>query len=127
MPDITRRHALGAAAALAVTVGAPLTAAAADDHGSHEGHGDHDGHQGLPAFDEVYRGRRIQGHATEGGGHHHGAGYAVFVDGAELHVMRNADGSWISVVSHYSPVPTPRAAARAAVDELQGARLVPFN
>ena len=61
MPDITRRHALGAAAALAVTVGAPLTAAAADDRGSHEGHGDHDGHQGLQPFDEVYRGRRIQG------------------------------------------------------------------
>ncbi|MBE4737458.1 MULTISPECIES: apotyrosinase chaperone MelC1 [Streptomyces] len=127
MPDITRRHALGAAAALAVTVGAPLTAAAADDHGSHEGHGDHDGHQGLQPFDEVYRGRRIQGRPTEGGGHHHGTGYAVFVDEAELHVMRNADGSWISVVSHYSPVPTPRAAARAAVDELQGARLVPFS
>ncbi|MBZ3901332.1 apotyrosinase chaperone MelC1 [Streptomyces griseiscabiei] len=121
MPDITRRHALGAAAALAVTVGTPLTAAVADDHGGH------DGHQDPHAFDEVYRGRRIQGHATEGGGHHHGAGYAVFVDGAELHVMRNADGSWISVVSHYAPVPTPRAAARAAVDELQGARLVPFS
>lgn len=50
----------------------------------------------------------------------------MFVDGVELHVMRNADGTWISVVSHYDPVPTPRAAARAAVDELQGARLVPF-
>ncbi|WP_326573577.1 tyrosinase cofactor [Streptomyces sp. NBC_00487] len=121
MPDITRRHALGAAAALAATVGAPLTAAVADDHGGHAG--PHD----PQAFDEVYRGRRIQGHATDGGGHHHGTGYAVFVDGAELHVMRNADGSWISVVSHYSPVPTPRAAARAAVDELQGARLVPFS
>ncbi|MFE7837097.1 tyrosinase cofactor [Streptomyces sp. NPDC057474] len=124
MPDITRRHALGAAAALAVTFGAPLTTAVAEDH---DDPGGHDGHGGPDAFDEVYRGRRIQGHATDGGGHHHGAGYAVFVDGAELHVMRNADGSWISVVSHYSPVPTPRAAARAAVDELQGARLVPFN
>ncbi|UUU19468.1 apotyrosinase chaperone MelC1 [Streptomyces sp. DSM 40750] len=121
MPDITRRHALGAAVALAVTAGAPLTAAAADDHG------DHGGHDGPEAFDEVYRGRRIQGRPAEGGGHHHGAVYAVFVDGVELHVMRNADGSWISVVSHYSPVPNPRAAARAAVDELQGARLVPFN
>jgi hypothetical protein len=62
------------------------------------------------------------------GGHHehHGGGYAVFIDGVELHVMRNADGSWISVVSHYDPVPSPRAAARAAVDELQGARLLPF-
>ena len=121
MPDITRRHALGAAVALAATVGAPLTAAAADDHATSQDH------TTPGTFDEVYRGRRIQGHATDGGGHHHGAGYAVLVDGAELHVMRNADGSWISVVSHYSPVPTPRAAARAAVDELQGARLVPFN
>lgn len=120
MPDITRRHALGAAAALAATAGAPLPAAADDDH-------THQGHQDPETFDEVYRGRRIQGRAAGGGGHHHGAGYAVFVDGAELHVMRNADGSWISVVSHYSPVPTPRAAARAAVDELQGARLVPFG
>lgn len=49
----------------------------------------------------------------------------MFVDAVELHVMRNADGSWISVVSHYDPVPSPRAAARAAVDELQGAPLLP--
>jgi hypothetical protein len=122
MPEITRRHVLGAGAgaavAAAVTAGVCAPAAVADDH---------DHHGGPDAFDEVYRGRRIQGRATAGGGHHHGAGYAVYVDGAELHVMRNADGSWISVVSHYSPVPTPRAAARAAVDELQGARLVPFN
>lgn len=127
MPDITRRHALGAAVALAVTAGAAVPAAVADDHDGHDSQGGHDSHSGPEAFDEVYRGRRIQGRPADGGGHHHGAGYAVFVDGAELHVMRNADGSWISVVSHYAPVPTPRAAARAAVDELQGARLVPFN
>ncbi len=66
------------------------------------------------------------GRPSAGGGHHHGTGYAVFIDGVELHVMRNADGSWISVVSHYDPVATPRAAARAAVDELQGAALMPF-
>ncbi|MFD9389978.1 tyrosinase cofactor [Streptomyces sp. NPDC060000] len=119
MPELSRRRALTAAAAVA---GAPLvavpTARAADHH--------HDS-PGSPApFDEVYRGRRIQGRSATGSGHHHGGGYAVYVDGVELHVMRNADGSWISVVSHYDPVPTPRAAARAAVDELQGARLVPF-
>lgn len=51
----------------------------------------------------------------------------MFVDGVELHVMRNADGTWISVVSHYDPVSSPRAAARAAVVELQGAPLIPFN
>ncbi|MEU4614955.1 apotyrosinase chaperone MelC1 [Streptomyces umbrinus] len=128
MTDPTRRRALRGAAGLAVTAGAftavsPSRASAADHH--------HGRPTPAPApapfdFDEVYRGRRIQGRPS-GGGHHHGAGYAVFVDGVELHVMRNADGTWISVVSHYDPVPNPRAAARAAVEELQGAPLVPFN
>ncbi|MCX4767530.1 tyrosinase cofactor [Streptomyces sp. NBC_01275] len=119
MPELTRRHALAAAA---VAAGAQLLtapAARAEDHR-------HDGHDSPASFDEVYKGRRIQGRPTSGGGHHHGGGYGVYVDGVELHVMRNADGSWISVVSHYDPVATPRAAARAAVDELQGARLLPF-
>ncbi|MGW3131462.1 apotyrosinase chaperone MelC1 [Streptomyces sp. NPDC001076] len=132
MPELTRRRALTAAAALAAAAGAQtLVASGASAAGhSHEG--------ALEPFDEVYRGRRIQGRPSGmgdmggmkgmGGGHHHGhgAGYAVFVDGVELHVMRNADGSWISVVSHYDPVATPHAAARAAVDELQGAALLPF-
>ncbi|MFF3707659.1 apotyrosinase chaperone MelC1 [Streptomyces phaeochromogenes] len=127
MPDPTRRHALRGAAGLAVTAGAftavsPSRASTADHHG-----GPSPAASAAPFdFDEVYRGRRIQGRPS-GGGHHHGAGYAVFVDGVELHVMRNADGTWISVVSHYDPVPSPRAAARAAVEELQGAPLVPFN
>ncbi|MFI7413280.1 tyrosinase cofactor [Streptomyces sp. NPDC049627] len=120
MPELSRRRALTAAAALATaaavqTLAAPGATAAGHDHPS------------PASFDEVYKGRRIQGRPVSGTGHeHHGAGYAVFVDGVELHVMRNADGSWISVVSHYDPVPTPRAAARAAVDELQGAALLPF-
>ncbi|MFE7272005.1 tyrosinase cofactor [Streptomyces sp. NPDC057623] len=120
MPELSRRRALTAAAVLATAAGVPtvtaLTASAAGPD-----------HHGPAPFDEVYQGRRIEGRPAAGGGHHHhGAGYAVFVDGVELHVMRNADGSWISVVSHYDPVPTPRAAARAAVDELQGAALLPF-
>ncbi|MGW2744009.1 apotyrosinase chaperone MelC1 [Streptomyces sp. NPDC001450] len=121
MPEITRRRALTAAAALAatasaVTLVAPGASAAEHTHGAPD------------SFDEVYKGRRIQGRPSSMGGHHHehGGGYSVFVDGVELHMMRNADGSWISVVSHYDPVPTPRAAARAAVDELQGAPLLPF-
>lgn len=132
MPELTRRRALTAAAALAAAAGTQtLRAPGASAAGhSHEG--------ALEPFDEVYKGRRIQGRPTgmddmggmagTGGGHHHGhgTGYAVFVDGVELHVMRNADGSWISVVSHYAPVAGPRAAARAAVDELQGAALLPF-
>ncbi|AWT41353.1 MULTISPECIES: apotyrosinase chaperone MelC1 [Streptomyces] len=120
MPELSRRRALGAAAALAAGTAAAqaltATQASAADH-----------QHGSPApFDEVYKGRRIEGRPVSGGGHHHGGGYGVFIDGVELHVMRNADGSWISVVSHYDPVATPRAAARAAVDELQGARLLPF-
>ncbi|SDN42997.1 Tyrosinase co-factor MelC1 [Streptomyces sp. cf386] len=121
MPELSRRRALTAAAALATVAGVQTIAAPG---GSTAGHDDH---HSPTSFDEVYKGRRIQGRPVSGGGHqHHGGGYAVFVDEVELHVMRNADGSWISVVSHYDPVPTPRAAARAAVDELQGAALLPF-
>ncbi|MFD8235522.1 tyrosinase cofactor [Streptomyces sp. NPDC059696] len=120
MPELSRRSALTAAAVLATSAG---TLSALTTPAPAAGHHDSPG-----AFDEVYKGRRIQGRPADGSGHHghHGAGYAVFVDGVELHVMRNADGSWISVVSHYDPVATPRAAARAAVDELQGAPLLPF-
>ncbi|MFD9002527.1 tyrosinase cofactor [Streptomyces sp. NPDC059582] len=121
MPELSRRRALAAAAALTAAAAAATVAgpAEAEEHS----------HDTPETFDEIYRGRRIQGRASAGGGHHgdhHRGGYAVFVDGVELHVMRNADGTWISVVSHYAPVATPRAAARAAVDELQGSRLVPF-
>ncbi|MER6129826.1 tyrosinase cofactor [Streptomyces sp. NPDC001795] len=134
MPEITRRRALAAGAAVAAAAGlqaqtAPASAATPPSPSAPSGH-DHGGsghdHGGPESFDEVYLGRRIQGRPTAGG-HHHGSGYGVFIDGVELHVMRNADGSWISVVSHYAPVPSPRAAARAAVVELQGAPLVPLN
>ncbi|MFF2993737.1 tyrosinase family oxidase copper chaperone [Streptomyces sp. NPDC057950] len=123
MPELTRRRALRAAAALAAVAGAQaLTTTSASATVPAAGHH----HDGPEPFDEVYRGRRIEGRAG-GGGHHHGSGYGVFVDGTELHVMQNADGSWISVVSHYDPVATPRAAARAAVVELQGAPLAPLG
>ncbi|MFJ4645138.1 tyrosinase cofactor [Streptomyces bobili] len=131
MPELSRRRALTTAAALAATAAATTGTASA-----HSATATPSGSAGsADAFDEVYKGRRIQGRPSSGGGHHggghqggghHGGGFAVYVDGVELHVMRNADGSWISVISHYDPVPTPRAAARAAVDELQGARLLPF-
>ncbi|WP_317441617.1 apotyrosinase chaperone MelC1 [Streptomyces collinus] len=124
MPELTRRRALTTAAALAATAGAAGLVAPAASAGPAAGHQ----HGSPESFDEVYKGRRIQGRPSGMAGHHHehGGGWSVFVDGVELHVMRNADGSWISVVSHYDPVPTPRAAARAAVDELQGAPLLPF-
>ncbi|MEU1516316.1 tyrosinase cofactor [Streptomyces sp. NPDC005811] len=129
MPDLSRRRALTAATALAGATALAVPAARASDP-AHDHGPSHDApaaHDSPAAFDEVYKGRRIQGRPSSGGGHHHhGGGYTVSVDGVELHVMRNADGTWISVVSHYDPVATPRAAARAAVDELQGARLLPF-
>ncbi|MFI8927891.1 tyrosinase cofactor [Streptomyces sp. NPDC053474] len=122
MSGITRRQAIGAASAVAgaavVGVGAAQGSAVAVGHGAEPG-----------SFDEVYLGRRIQGGPTSGhGGHHadHGGGYSVRIDGDELHIMRNADGTWISVINHYDPQATPRALARAAVDDLQGAALVPL-
>ncbi|WP_354637450.1 apotyrosinase chaperone MelC1 [Kitasatospora camelliae] len=79
-------------------------------------------------FDETYQGRRIQGRPVAAG-HHHGGpgtGYQVLIDGRELHMMRNADGTWISVINHYQTHQTPRSLARAAVLDLQGAALVPI-
>ncbi|MFA3872389.1 tyrosinase cofactor [Streptomyces sp. MMCC 100] len=70
------------------------------------------------AFDETYRGRRIQG-IRSAAGRAVGAGtWHVTVDGRPLHLMRRADGSWLSMVDHYRSYPTPLAAARGAVDEL---------
>ncbi|MER5202317.1 tyrosinase cofactor [Streptomyces sp. NPDC002825] len=126
MSSITRRRALGVAAGAAgaaagLALAGPAAAApraAAPTATAPE------------PFDEVYQGRRIQGGPSHGSGHHgghHGGGYSVTIDGEELHVMRNADGTWISVINHYEPVATPRAVARAAVRELQGAPLVPLT
>ncbi|MFI1659929.1 tyrosinase cofactor [Streptomyces sp. NPDC020472] len=128
MSSITRRRALGVAAgaAGAVTVLAQAGPAAASAPRAAAPAADSD----PASFDEVYQGRRIQGGPAHGGGHHgghHGGGYSVTIDGRELHVMRNADGTWISVINHYEPVATPRALARAAVRELQGAPLVPLT
>ncbi|MCL6670294.1 apotyrosinase chaperone MelC1 [Streptomyces panaciradicis] len=122
MPELSRRRALGTAAVLTAAAAAHTLSAPAASAAPAASH-----HDSPEPFDEVYKGRRIQGRPASGPmHHHHGDGFEVLVDAVPLHVMRNADGSWISVVSHYAPVPTPRAAARAAVDELQGAVLLPF-
>ncbi|TQK50578.1 tyrosinase co-factor MelC1 [Streptomyces sp. SLBN-118] len=135
MPELTRRRALGAVAGAAAAVAVAGTAAAA----ARTERTVVSGPSAEPAsFDEVFQGRRIQGAPARAGGHHggghhggghaggHGGGFSVRIDGEELHVMRNADGTWISVVNHYETYPTPRAVARAAVAELQGAALVPL-
>ncbi|WP_308282282.1 tyrosinase family oxidase copper chaperone [Streptomyces lichenis] len=70
-----------------------------------------------PGFDEMYRGRRIQGAGPAGGP------LAVYVDGRPLQLMRCADGGWLTPIDHCASYPTPLAATRAAVDELGGAGL----
>ncbi|MEU3771892.1 tyrosinase family oxidase copper chaperone [Streptomyces sp. NPDC032472] len=136
MKKITRRQALGFAIGAAAVVGlsacssskAPATAAiGAEASGS----------PSVPPFslpsggiDEVYEGHRIQitlGEGGQHGGHHLPAMPVVKIDGNELHIMRNADGSWVSVVNHYETFPDPIAAAKAAIRDLQGTQLAPFG
>ncbi|MBU6531129.1 tyrosinase cofactor [Streptomyces mayonensis] len=70
------------------------------------------------AFDETYRGRRLRGVRSATGRAVGADTWHVTVDGRPLHLMRRADGSWLSMVDHYRSYPTPLAAARGAVDEL---------
>ncbi|WP_448319124.1 tyrosinase family oxidase copper chaperone [Streptomyces sp. CO7] len=72
-------------------------------------------------FDEVYRGRRIRGFRSRTRVASSGAGadWHVTLDDQPLHLMRRADGSYLSMVDHYGSYPTPWEAARAAVDQLR--------
>ncbi|MEU1225019.1 tyrosinase family oxidase copper chaperone [Streptomyces sp. NPDC005828] len=72
------------------------------------------------AFDEMYRGRRLLGFSGPGGEP------TALVDGRPLHLMRCADGGYVTPIDHYESCPTPLAATRAAVDELGTARLSPL-
>ncbi|MGY0025069.1 tyrosinase cofactor [Streptomyces sp. cg35] len=69
-------------------------------------------------FDETYRGRRITGVRVPGSGAGAAPEWQVAVDGRPLHLMRRADGSYLSMVDHYESYATPLAAARGAVAEL---------
>jgi len=69
-------------------------------------------------FDEVYRGRRVQGFGSPDPSR-----VRVLVDGRPLELMRRVDGSWISMANHYQPFRTPLATARGAVDVLGRAQL----
>ncbi|MEV0318851.1 tyrosinase family oxidase copper chaperone [Streptomyces sp. NPDC050658] len=72
---------------------------------------------GDDAFDEVYEGRRIRGSLASGTGTGTGT-WVVTVDGRPLHLMRRADGGYLSMIDHYQSFPTPLLATRGAVDEL---------
>lgn len=66
----------------------------------------------APLAEERYRGRHI---AVDRAG--------IRIDGRPLHVMRRADGSYLSEVNHFQSFGTPLELARAAVDELGTAQL----
>ncbi|MEV6840935.1 tyrosinase family oxidase copper chaperone [Streptomyces sp. NPDC051133] len=71
------------------------------------------------SFDEVYRGRRIQGVFVPVVGREAAEdGWRITIDGRPLHLMRRADGTWLSMVDHYTSYRTPLEATRAAVDEI---------
>ncbi|MCX4717373.1 tyrosinase cofactor [Streptomyces virginiae] len=125
MKKITRRQALGTTAGALTVLGLTAAAAGATSAAATPTEPTTPG-----AVDEVYKGRRIQ--ITAGGGGHHGGHHSpgqptVRIDGQELHIMRNADGTWISVINHYETFADPKLLARAAVRDLQGAALVPFG
>lgn len=104
------RGLLGAAAALAL---APVVAASRPAPPPDGPAPDTD-----TSFDEMYRGRRLHGVLTSTGRAAGGERWDVTVDGRPLHLMRRADGTWLSMVDHYRSYDTPLEAARAAVDEL---------
>ncbi|MEU4176641.1 tyrosinase family oxidase copper chaperone [Streptomyces sp. NPDC026589] len=84
-------------------------------------------------FAETYRGREIRATATvvvpAGATDDDRVAIAaepgpeIRIDGRPLHVMRRADGTYLSDVRHYESYPTLLEAARAAVDELGAAQL----
>ncbi|USQ88402.1 tyrosinase cofactor [Streptomyces phaeoluteigriseus] len=125
----TRRSALrgllGATAALAL---APLVAASRPARRQKgQGHGHGYGHApapalglglGVNAFDETYLGRHLLGRLVPPVGVADTGRWEITVDGRPLHLMRRADGTWLSMVDHYRSYADPLDAVRAAVDEL---------
>ncbi|WP_328967253.1 tyrosinase family oxidase copper chaperone [Streptomyces sp. NBC_00239] len=71
-------------------------------------------------FEEMYRGRHISAFRGTGGGRPR---VDVLIDGRRLHVMRRADGSYLSGVNHFESFDNPLDLARAAVDEIGTVRL----
>ncbi|WP_329034619.1 tyrosinase cofactor [Streptomyces sp. NBC_00178] len=100
-----------------------------------DGAGDRRDAVGPERFSELYKGREIRGGVTPvvpaGTRPQAAAAGAVTtapeadvrIDGRPLHVMRRADGSYLSAVNHYESYPTLLETARAAVDEIGAAQL----
>ncbi|MFJ5773445.1 tyrosinase family oxidase copper chaperone [Streptomyces sp. NPDC093094] len=105
------RGLLASAGALAL---APVVAASRPVHRERPD----DARPGGEAFDEVYQGHHIRGVRNLPGRTFGDGEWHVTVDGRPLHLMRRADGTWLTMVDHYASYPTPLEAARAAVDEL---------
>jgi hypothetical protein len=75
--------------------------------------------------DEIYRGRHIRVVIDPLRTVNTANRIRVYIDDAELHVMPLEDGSYTSVMNHYQSFGTALLAARAAVDNLHGAALLP--
>lgn len=73
---------------------------------------------GDGSFDEVYEGRHIRGSRAAPGHQHPYGDWDITVDGRPLHLIRRADGGYLSMIDHYQSYPTPLIATRRAVDEL---------
>ncbi|MEV0525532.1 tyrosinase family oxidase copper chaperone [Streptomyces sp. NPDC050439] len=73
---------------------------------------------GPGSFDEVYAGRHIRGSRVAAESQHPDGHWDITVDGRPLHLMRRADGGYLSMIDHYQSYPTPLIATRRAVDEL---------
>lgn len=132
----TRRGLLRALFAAGVVTGTGAAVEPIVAHGPQDGPREQGGTgPGAPRpgeITETYRGRTIRvitaGAAGAAAGHGARTVKAerhpeASIDGVPLHLMRRADGSYLSVVTHYESHPTPLEAARAAVDELGTARL----
>ncbi|MFJ9715141.1 tyrosinase family oxidase copper chaperone [Streptomyces sp. NPDC101213] len=76
------------------------------------------------AFDETYLGRRLLGCLVPPTGAADAGRWEITVDGRPLHLMRRADGTWLSMVDHYRSYAGPLDAVRAAVDELGPGQLL---
>ncbi|WP_434587630.1 tyrosinase family oxidase copper chaperone [Streptomyces sp. A5-4] len=145
---MTRRVVLRAAFAVGVIAGTAGVLAPILSRGPRPGAPANSGPEGQSERStEMYRGRHIQwtdrsavagknAVATRTSGRAQGSGrpgeamtavadpaVEVLIDGRPLHLMRRADGSYLSLVNHYESFPTLLDVARAAVDELGSAQL----